>query len=308
MRLILTGDVEDVQLGAFLMLLRVKEESPEELAGFVRASRDYIASSHTPSLSIDLDWSSYAGKRKQPHWFILAALLLAQSGKKVIMHGARGHTQGRVYTEDTLLELGINSASTLAEVENQLEKSGFAFLPLAKLCPPLDRLIGLRPMFGLRSPVHTLCRLLNPLAAQATLQSVFHPAYMDSHQQAAKILNEQNATVIKGDAGEFEYRPHASVKLKRLSQGKQESSVLTRRASPPTDDTPTANKLAEFWACDNAEESSPYAFQAVIGTTAIALLTMNDAENEEDAFAQAHALWQNRRPNYFLSNTTQDQK
>ena len=62
MGMILRGEVLDVQLGAFLMLLRVKEESPDELAGFVAAARDFMQAPQ--DIPVDLDWSSYAGKRK----------------------------------------------------------------------------------------------------------------------------------------------------------------------------------------------------------------------------------------------------
>ena len=69
--MILKNEVLDVQLGAFLMLLRVKEESVDELAGFVQATRDQL---NFQPLNVDLDWSSYAGKRKHYPWFLLAAL------------------------------------------------------------------------------------------------------------------------------------------------------------------------------------------------------------------------------------------
>ena len=80
--MILAGRVLPEQLGAFLMLLRVKEESPEEIAGFVRAAR---ASMRPPAGAphVDLDWSSYAGKGRQLPWFILSALLLARNGWRV---------------------------------------------------------------------------------------------------------------------------------------------------------------------------------------------------------------------------------
>ena len=87
--MILKGEVLDVQLGAFLMLLRVKEESVDELAGFVQATRDQL---NFQQLEVDLDWSSYAGKRKHYPWFLLAALTLAHHGYKIVMHGASGHT------------------------------------------------------------------------------------------------------------------------------------------------------------------------------------------------------------------------
>ena len=92
MGMILRGDVEDVQLGAFLMLLRVKEESHEELAGFVKAARDDISA---PAIAVDIDWASYAGKRRQLPWYLLAALALADSGLRVFMHGAALQQTGR---------------------------------------------------------------------------------------------------------------------------------------------------------------------------------------------------------------------
>ncbi len=61
MKMILSEQVLPIQLGAFLMLMRVKEETPEELAGFVLAAREScnLAGNAT---KVDLDWSSYAGK------------------------------------------------------------------------------------------------------------------------------------------------------------------------------------------------------------------------------------------------------
>ena len=87
-----------MQQGAFLMLLRVKEETSEELAGFVSACRGAMQAP-PPGLTADLDWSSYAGKRHQHPWFILSILLLAQAGYRIFIHGCDGHTQGRLYTE-----------------------------------------------------------------------------------------------------------------------------------------------------------------------------------------------------------------
>ena len=97
--MILKDEVMDVQLGAFLMLLRVKEESVDELTGFVQATKDQLK---LKKIDVDLDWSSYAGKRKHYPWYLLAALTLAQNGYRIVMHGAAGHTLNRVYTEQVL--------------------------------------------------------------------------------------------------------------------------------------------------------------------------------------------------------------
>src|SRR5208337_3046462 len=84
MAMILAGDTLPEQLGAFLMLLRVKEESPAEIAGFVRAARAAMPTAQR-AVRVDVDWSSYAGKGRQLPWFILSALLLARNGWRVFM-------------------------------------------------------------------------------------------------------------------------------------------------------------------------------------------------------------------------------
>ena len=73
MGMLLDGKVEEAQLGAFLMLLRHKEESAEELAGFTEAIRQRLP---TPSVAVDLDWPSYAGKKRHLPWYLLAAKAL----------------------------------------------------------------------------------------------------------------------------------------------------------------------------------------------------------------------------------------
>ena len=87
MQAILDGQVEDIQLGAFLMLLRVKEETPEELAGFLDACRPVCYRALADLPDVQLDWPSYAGKKKHHPWYLLAALLLASQGIRTLLHG-----------------------------------------------------------------------------------------------------------------------------------------------------------------------------------------------------------------------------
>ncbi|MBY0430861.1 MAG: glycosyl transferase family protein, partial [Rhodospirillales bacterium] len=152
--MVLDGTVEPVQLGAFLCLMRVKTETAAEVAGFVQAARDRV---ERPAGMVppDLDWSSYAGKSRQLPWFLLAALLLARNGIRVLMHGTEGHTAGRVYAREGLASLGIAPAQSCAEAARQLDQSNFAYLPLAVASPKLHEIIGLKDLLGLRSPVHT---------------------------------------------------------------------------------------------------------------------------------------------------------
>jgi len=291
MTMILRGEVKDVQLGAFLMLLRVKEESADELTGFVEAAREHI---HAPTnISVDLDWSSYAGKRKHLPWFLLSALALADRGVRVFLHGAGGHTKGRLYTESVLNALNIQSAQNWDDAAAALDKTNFAFMPLRHICPALQTMIDLRNDFGLRSPVHTLTRLLNPLAATFSIQSVFHPPYALRHQQAAVDLQQPHASVFKGEGGEVERKPEAVTKVFSVHDG-----VLSEEAWPKliegrqeAAEILDIEHLRSVWrgsVCDD------YAELAVVGTLAIALRLLQRANTSAEAMMLANDYWQQR--------------
>ncbi|ERS03162.1 hypothetical protein Q674_10875 [Acinetobacter sp. COS3] len=288
--MILKNEVLDVQLGAFLMLLRVKEESVDELAGFVQATRDQL--SFKP-LEVDLDWSSYAGKRKHYPWFLLAALTLSHHGYKIVMHGASGHTINRVYTEQVLEYLGYTICQSEHDVQNQLAQHNFAFLPLEVISPILSELISLRNVMGLRSPIHTLTRLINPFDAKATLQAIFHPAYRTSHQQTAFRLGYQNSAVIKGEGGEFERNPDAKTLICGIKSGElyeHELPKLTPDRSPIEEEL----DLAVFKAVWIGKQSHEYGELAVIETMGIALYTMGAVNSYDEAMVKAKELWYTR--------------
>ena len=289
-KMILNDEVLDVQLGAFLMLLRVKEESVDELAGFVQATRDTL---NFKALDVDLDWSSYAGKRKHYPWFLLAALTLAHHGYKIVMHGASGHTLNRVYTEQVLEYLGFPICQNQDEVEQQLQQRNFAYLPLEVISPVLSELIALRNVMGLRSPIHTLARLINPFNAKATLQAIFHPAYRSSHQQAAFKLGYQNSAVIKGEGGEFERNPDAKTLICGIKDGElyeYELPKLTENRSPVEEEL----DLALFKSVWQGQQHHEYGETAVIETMGIALYTMGVCESYPNAMLKAKELWLNR--------------
>ncbi|UIZ56603.1 glycosyl transferase family protein [Acinetobacter sp. SCLZS86] len=288
--MILRNEVLDVQLGAFLMLLRVKEESVEELAGFVQATRDQL---QFKPLQVDLDWSSYAGKRRHYPWFLLAALTLAKHGYKVVMHGASGHTINRLYTEQALQYLDYPICQNDLEVEQQLAQCNFAYLPLDVISPILSELINLRNVMGLRSPIHTLARLINPFNAKATMQAIFHPAYRSSHQQAAFQLGYQNSAVIKGEGGEFERNPDAKTLICGIKNGalyEHELPKLTDNRSPVEEEL----DLAVFKAVWLGQHTHEYGEVAITETMGIALYTMGVCDDYAAAMQNAQQLWQNR--------------
>jgi len=292
MRMIMADEIEPMQLGAFLMLMRVKEETPEELAGTIQAVRDSLK---IPDglVTPDLDWSSYAGKRRQLPWFLLSALLLADRGYKVFMHGSEGHTEGRIYTREVLQQLGVPISHSFDEASQHLRQNNFSYLPLSHLSPMLQEIIELRPMLGLRSPVHTIARMINPLNAPYLIQGIFHPTYRDTHQEAAVLLNMPHMAVFKGEGGEIERNPDTDCLVKSVHDG-----VLSEENWPARfatrhlkDETMEVSRMIRVWRGDEDDE---YARETIITTTAIALALMQKAATQEDAVQQATALWEQR--------------
>jgi len=294
MAMILRGEAEPEQIGAFLMLLRLKEESPAEIAGFTQGVRDVLVLPEVMP-KVDLDWSSYAGKRRQLPYFLLSAFLLAQNRVRVFMHGASEHTPGRVYTDDVLVSLGFPIATSLPEAAAQIEAGNFAFARLEVLSPKLQELMELKPLLGLRSPVHSFSRMINPFDAPTMLVGIFHRGFMDIHAGAASILGQPMASVFRGEGGEVERRPNKpTVVGSTIGAGAMHSEswpqLLSEGHAPPDEDM-DIGMLVSLWQGKWANE---YAVASVTGTLAIALKSLGKADTIADAQAMAEQMWAER--------------
>jgi len=292
MRMILNDEVEPIQLGAFLMLMRVKEETGEEVAAAVRAIRESLdIPANAPA--VDLDWSSYAGKKRQLPWYLLATLLLAENGVRIFMHGASGHTAGRIYTKDVLPAIGIPVATSMEQAVAQMEQSNLTYLDLEHLSPKLHEIIEMRPLLGLRSPVHTIARMLNPFGAPYLMQGIFHPGYRDIHQEAALMLGQPHMAVIKGEGGEIERNPDLACLVRQVHEG-----VLSEEEWPPMFEKHHIRKdemdIADLVRVWDGSLDDEYGIASVVGTVAVTLYMMGRAENREQAEAQAWEMWNSR--------------
>lgn len=295
MSMILEGKVEDLQLGAFLMLLRVKEETPEELAGFVRAVKRHIPAHN--EIKVDLDWSSYAGKRRHLPWYICSILLLAQSGYRIFVHGASGHTHNRLYTENILRELGLPIAEDWQQTEKLIDDNGFAYMPLQNISERLAEMINMRNTLGLRSPVHSLSRLINPLDAPHVMQGIFHPPYSGLHQKAGNLLGYKHLAVIKGEGGEIERNPDTSMTVfhaKDEALYEEAWPAMFARRHVKAEDM-SAEYIRRVW---NGDQEDEYAIAAITGTCALALSILDSSLNQETAQLKAESLWNERNKQY----------
>jgi len=292
-KLVMADQVEPVQMGAFLCLLRVRTEEPEEAAGFIDAVKETFQLP-SPVPKADLDWPTYAGKKRQLPWYLLSALLLAHNGIRVFMHGADGHTADRVYAKQVLGEWGIHPVESFTEAGTALDNSNFAFMALEQLSPRLAEIMALKALLGLRSPINTFARMLNPFEAPYGMQGIFHPGYKDVHREGADMVGQPYLSVFKGEGGEAERRPHKPVTVQSLQKGEmtaEEWPATIGNEDAAHDETMDVSKLAALW---RGELDDVYGTAAVIGTAAIALRLMGRASSIEQADTAAATLWNSR--------------
>ncbi len=298
MSMILKDEALPEQIGAFLMLMRLKEENGEEIAGFTLGARSVI---NLPEkiAKVDIDWSSYAGKRRQLPYFILSALLLAQNGTRVFMHGTSGHTPGRVYTQEVLETLGFPIANSLEQASEQVDTNNFTYVPLEVLSPKLRELIEMRPILGLRSPVHSFARMLNPFNAPAMMQGIFHRGFMEIHTSAAQLLKQPKMAVFRGEGGEIERRPNKPTKT-HYTKGKNElePEIWPAIVNEPFQAADEEMNIANLIRLYRGEIENEYGIASVTGTLAIALKLLGKTNNIALAQQLANDMWNKRNKNY----------
>ena len=282
--MVLRGETDPHQTGAFLMLLRYRGEDADGMAGLVEAARAHLAHAPEP-IGADLDWPSYGvGRTRGAPWFLLSALALGQAGYRVLMHGSNAHSQG-IPVSDALRTLEQRPAEGRADAVRLLRNAGFAYLPLASLSPALDRLLGLRALLGLRSPVNTAARLLNPFDAGASLDGVFHPPYIDLHLSAAERLGRARLLVVKGGGGEAERNPARPMAAHLLSRGERQELALP----PLATERPEQADFLDTWRDETAQTPT------VIATIALALLALGAASDTGTADLDAADIWRARK-------------
>ena len=291
MSMVINGQATAEQKGAFLMLLRVREETAEELAGFSQAFRTFTPD-NISKLAVDLDMGCYAGKRRHLPWFLLAVMLLAQSGKRVFLHGTHEPDSKRLYLKEVLPQIGFDVSQNPEQAQIALQKFGFAYMDLKHINPQLDDIIQLREQFGLRSCANTLARMLNPSNAAHSLQGIFHRKVDEKHQQTATLLKDQNVLCFRGEGGEVEFNPLRDVTL-HLSRNTQQSSdevTATCESFITKPQELDAKKMVDVWT---GQADDIYANHAVVGTLSL-MLVLVDKLDWTEAYQQAQQMWRER--------------
>ena len=215
---VLDGVVTDLEIGGFCLAMRIKGETPEEMAGFLDAVHqrlNLLPASDSPVVVLP----SYNGARKLPVLTPLLALLLAREGVGVLVHGTPTESS-RVFSSEVLAALDIPSLTAIKSIAT----GEVVFAPTELLSPALKRLLDVRRAVGLRNPAHSLVKLMNPVAGKALVVSSYtHPEYALSMAATFELVRA-DALLLRGTEGEGVADPRRSPQMQGFIKGER---VLT---------------------------------------------------------------------------------
>ena len=195
---LLDGRLSDLEKGGFALAMRIKGETPQELAGFMDAVLPRLTPLHAPAPAIVLP--SYNGARKLPNLTPLLALLLAREGVPVLVHGPLTDAN-RTTSAQVFEALGLPPVQTTTEAESRWAAGQPVFMPIAALHPSLAELLALRNVLGLRNSGHTLAKLLPAIPGALRVVNHTHPEYASSLAEFLG-LTEATALLMRGTEGE----------------------------------------------------------------------------------------------------------
>ncbi|HZR46100.1 MAG TPA: hypothetical protein VFA47_05330 [Candidatus Manganitrophaceae bacterium] len=197
--LLLSGGATPAQAGGFLVALRMKGETREEMRAFTEAVR-----ARNRPVGFDgpapLDIPVYAGKKSFFHAIIPAGFLMAAAGQPVLLHGF-SPVPGRVGAAEVLAALGIDTGAAPERGSRLLNAFGFAYLDVARFNPALHRFQALRNELGVRTIFNAVSRMADPAGAGQHLIGITHPPYFESTTEVLARLGSRRLLILRGVEG-----------------------------------------------------------------------------------------------------------
>jgi anthranilate phosphoribosyltransferase len=243
---IMAGEASEIQIAAFLIALRTKGETVEEIAGLARTMRAHAAAVSVSSEDL-LDTAGTGGGHRTFNVSTTAALIAAGAGCTVAKHGNRSAT-GLSGSADVLEALGARIDLTPDAVARCIDEVGFGFMfapahhPATRFVIPVRRALAVRTIFNFLGP------LTNPAGATRQLIGVSDPAYLATMAGALALLGTRHALLVSSDDGLDELSISDSTRVVEVRDGElREYSVTPEEVGlqrHPSDRVPGGDPMA----------------------------------------------------------------
>ncbi|MGA2485058.1 MAG: anthranilate phosphoribosyltransferase [Roseiarcus sp.] len=214
---ILSGEVTPSQLGGFLMALRVRGETVEEITGAVTAMRAKMLRVVAPPDAIDIVGTGGDGSGSY-NVSTLAALIVAACGVPVAKHGNRA-ASSKSGTADTLAVLGVKIGVAPAVIERCIREAGIGFMFAPTHHAAMRHVGPTRAELGTRTIFNLLGPLANPAGVKRQLIGVFSAAWLLPMAEVLRNLGSERVWITHGADGLDEMSTTGTTKIVELRDG-----------------------------------------------------------------------------------------
>ncbi len=225
MEQVMAGKTTPAQIGGFLIALRLKGETVEEVAGFARAMRQN-AISIQPRCPFVIDTCGTGGDGSGTfNISTVAAFVVAGAGLPVAKHGNRS-VSSECGSADVLEALGVNLDLSPRDTAACIDAVGIGFLYAPHLHPAMKHAVGPRREMSVRTVFNVLGPLTNPAGAQAQVLGVYDAALTEMMAHVLDALGSRAAFVVHGAGGLDELSTIGPNKVTQLRAGDVETFSL----------------------------------------------------------------------------------
>jgi len=232
----LSGEVTPSQMGGFLMGLRVRGESVDEIAGAVRAMRARMVKVASPPGAIDVVGTG-GDNSGSYNVSTLAAFIVAACGVPVAKHGNRA-ASSKAGAADTLAALGVKISLSAEGVERCLKEANIGFMMAPAHHAAMRHVGPTRVELGTRTIFNLLGPLSNPASVKRQLIGVFSAAWQEPMAEVLRSLGSERVWIAHGGDGLDEITTTGPTRIVALEEGAVRSFEITpesvglRRAEP----------------------------------------------------------------------------
>jgi anthranilate phosphoribosyltransferase len=224
--IIMSGSASQAQIGAFLMALRVRGETVDEITGAVRIMRAKAVAVSAPADTIDVVGTGGDASGTY-NISTAAAIVVAACGVPVAKHGNRA-LSSRSGAADVLAALGVNIDADFALVERAIREAGIGFMMAPRHHSAMRHVAGPRAELGTRTIINLLGPLSNPAGVKRQFTGAFAREWIEPMARVLGNLGAERAWVVHGSDGLDEMTTTGASYVAELSDG----HVRTFEVSP----------------------------------------------------------------------------
>ena len=214
---IMSGEYDDAQIAGFLMALRAKGETVDEITGFTQAMREKMVTIQLETPAIDM--CGTGGDALGTFNISTAAtFVIAGAGVHVAKHGNRSMTS-KSGSADVLQALGISIDKSVEKSTEDIENIGLGFMFAPAYHPAMKHAIGARKALATRTVFNILGPLCNPADVKAQAMGIFHPELTEVQANVLKALGSTDVMVFHGRDGLDEISTTNTSKISQMQNG-----------------------------------------------------------------------------------------